>query len=291
MKQVTYFTFFCFCFCFNFLKAQHQTLDEPLSKESWSRFGPLSQHYILGRKEKPDAVYAILKSYVSVNASVLDLGSGTGISTRQLHKNGFKNVIGVDRDLLMIKEAQAANNKLCTIKYIQADIALGLPFADEQFDVVTAASAFHWFSNESSTKEVARILKPNGYYFVIGGKGRYQESKKPDLLKQNIERIIQDSGVVRNKGKNQSVVDVLEAQGFKIIVDATVPYSHYYTKQEYLHRVQSQSLWNLVNDSLRPALLKKIEQYLDTVVDKQGLIKKEGSVSVVLAQKRKGDSS
>lgn len=274
-----------FSFYFQFAQAQNQHVDEPLSKQTWSQFGPLCQHYTLGRKEKPDAAYAILKSHVNLNSNILDIGSGTGISTRQLYKNGFKNIIGVDRDILMIKEAQAANNKTCCIKYIQADIALGLPFADEQFDVVTAASAFHWFSNPSSIKEVARVLKPNGYYFIIGGKNRYHQSKKPDPLKQNIEQIIQENGVVKQKRKETPVVDLLEEQGFKIIVDATVPYVNYYTKQEFLHRIQSQSTWNLVKESQRPVLLKKIEQYLDTVVDKQGLIKKEGSDTVVLAQK------
>jgi ubiquinone/menaquinone biosynthesis C-methylase UbiE len=219
----------------------------------------------------------------------LDLGCGTGISTRQLFKNGFKNVIGVDRDLSMIKEAQAANNKASSIKYIQADVALGLPFADDQFDVVTAASAFHWFSNPSSIKEVARILKPNGYYFVIGGKSRYHPNPKADPIKENIERIFREFGVVRPKKENAVVGDILEEQGFKTIVDATVPYVHYYTKQEYLHRIQSQSTWNLVKESQRAPLLKKIEQYLDTVMDKQGMIKKEGCATVTLAQKVKGD--
>lgn len=287
MRHYTYLIIFCLCS--GIMQAQNQNIDEPLSRQTWSHFGPLCQHYTLGRKEKPDAAYAILKSNVSLSSNILDIGSGTGISTRQLYKHGFKNIIGVDRDILMIKEAQAANTKACCIKYIQADIALGLPFADEQFDVVTAASAFHWFSNPSSIKEIARVLKPNGYYFIIGGKNRYQESKKPDPIKEKIDQLIEESGTPKQKGKTPPVVDLLEEQGFKIIVDATVPYVNYYTKQEFLHRIQSQSTWNLVKESQRPVLLKKIEQYLDTIVDKQGLIKKEGSDTVVLAQKVKTD--
>lgn len=287
MRQFTYLM--AFCFCFDFLGAQSQDIDEPLSKQAWSLFGPLSQHYTLGRKEKPDAAYAILKSYININVNILDLGCGTGISTRQLVKNGFKNVIGVDRDLLMIKEAQAANNKASPIKYIQADVAMGLPFADEQFDVITAISAFHWFSNPSSIKEVARVLKPNGYYFIIGGKSRYYQGTKFDPVKENIEKIFKEFGVVKPKKKNAAVGEILEEQGLKMIVDATIPYVNYYTKQEYLHCIQSQSIWNLVEEAQRVPLLKKIEQYLETVMDKKGLIKKEGSVTVTLAQKLKGD--
>lgn len=284
-----WFVFLIIVSFFSRLLSESQNLDEPLSNKSWSKFGPLSQHYIIGRKEKPDAVYSILKSYVSSSAHILDLGSGTGISTRQLCNNGFRSVIGVDRDLQMIQEARAGNSKIGPIKYIQADITLGLPFADEQFDVVTAVSAFHWFSNPSSSKEVARILKPNGYYFIIGGKSRYQESKKPNLVKEHIEQLIQECQVeVTNyKSKSPLISDVLEEQGFKIIVDASVPYVNSYTKDEYLHRVQSQTKWNRVRESQRAALLKRIDQYLDTVIDKEGLIKKEGCVAVVLAQKVK----
>src|SRR5687768_3161640 len=112
MQRLTSLIALCSCFVLEGV----QNVDEPLSKQSWSQFGPLCKYYASGRKEKPDAAYAILKSYVSLDAHILDLGSGTGISTRQLCKIGFKHVIGVDRDPLMIKEAQAANNKLCPIK-------------------------------------------------------------------------------------------------------------------------------------------------------------------------------
>lgn len=285
MQRFAYFIALCCCFALE----GGQNGDEPLSKQPWSKFGPLCKYYALGRKEKPDAAYAILKSYVNPNAAVLDLGSGTGISTRQLYKNGFKNVIGVDRDSMMIKEAQSANNKGCSIRYIQADVSMGLPFPDEQFDLVSATSAFHWFSNPSSIKEVERILKPHGYYFIIGGKTRYQQTKKPNPIKENIERIMHEYGAVKPKKQTPSVADLLEAQGFKIIVDATIPYTHYYTKQELLNHVQSESSWNLVKESERIALLHKLEQYLNTVMDEQGRIKKEGCMTVVLAQKGEGE--
>jgi ubiquinone/menaquinone biosynthesis C-methylase UbiE len=196
-------------------------------------------------------------------------------------------VIGVDRDPLMIKEAQSANNTNCMIKYIQADIAMGLPFLDDQFDVITASSSFHWFANPSSIQEVARILKSHGYYFVIEAKGRYQQIAKPNPLKENIGRIMEEFKVpLKIKKSVAPIADVLEAHGFKIIVDATVPYVNYYTKQEFLHLIQSRSRWNLVKEPQKAALLKRFDQYLDTLLDDQWQIKVEGNMSVVLAQKR-----
>lgn len=263
-----------------------QCYDEPLSSQEWSFFGPLCQHYVAGRREKPDSVYEILKTYVKPDAAILDLGSGTGISTRQLWRNGFKNVIGADRDALMIREAQAANQANCTLKYIRADVANGLPFPNEEFDVVTAASAFHWFSNPSSIREVARILKPEGYYYVIGAREKKVLPKNTETIKTNIRQILHDAGVPPRPNKHaMSTAVALEAQGFKIIVDTVLPYAYEFTKQEYLERIQSQCSWNLVKESQRAPILKKIDSYLDTVLNSQGKIKQEGMLSVVLAQK------
>lgn len=283
MQKIVYLMTLSFCMALE----GTQVSDEPLSKQPWSQFGPLSQHYVIGRKEKPEGVFTILKKYVNPNTvTILDLGSGTGISTRQLCKNGFKHVIGVDRDPLMIKEARAANNKDCSIKYIQADVANELPFADEEFDVVSASSAFHWFANSSSIKEVARILKPQGYYFVIGSKSRLEADKTQDPIKTHIIKLLETFGVPPNPKKEQiPPADALEKEGFNIIVETTVPYEHEYTKQEYLERIQSHSYWNLVKESQRDPILRKIDQYLDTVTDGQGKIKHKGTVSVVLAQK------
>lgn len=262
-----------------------QYYDEPLSDQCWSEFGPLCKHYVAGRREKPEAVYELLKGRVNPEAAILDLGSGTGISTRQLFKCGFKHVIGVDRDAMMIKEAQAVNCKDCTIKYIRADVSKGLPFPDEEFDVVTASSAFHWFSNPSSIQEVARILKSHGYYYVIGARGRTNPVNE-DAFKRSIRQIFEEEGIPPKPNKNaMSTASALEAQGFKIIVDEQIPYVEEYSKQEFLERIQSQTRWNLVKDSQRDQVLKKIDHYLDSVITDNGKLRQAGQVTVILAQK------
>lgn len=261
--------------------------DEALSRQNWSNFGPLCKHYVIGRKEKPEAVYEILKSYVKSDATILDLGSGTGISTRQLCRNGFVHVIGVDRDPFMIKEAQAANRPNCSIRYIRADVSGGLPFPDEEFDVVTASSAFHWFSNPTSVREVARILKPQGYYFIVGGKSRKGKNKSHATIKEHVRQILKEAGVPPKPNKYAiSTVDALEGQGFNIIIDTEVPFAQEYTKKEFLALIQSQTSWNLVPEAQKEQVLKKIDQYLDTLLNSDGKLKEEGFVSVILGQKR-----
>lgn len=267
--------------------AHSSSPDEPLSRQSWSHFGPLSQYYVAGRKEKPPEAFNLLKAYVPCHAKILDLGCGTGISSRQLIKSGFKQVIGVDRDPLMLEKAEAANDHICSIKYLLGNVADELPFPDEEFDVVTAVSAFHWFANSSSVREVARLLKPRGYYFIVGGMSN-KNKKVINPIKQQIKLIIQEVlGQPIPKKEIGSVVERLESEGyFKVLMNTSVSYQHEYTKEEYLNAIKSRSLWHFVKDSpQREVVLKRIDQYLDSLIDREGKIKEEGAVEVTLAQK------
>eukprot|EP00918_Siedleckia_nematoides_P003017 GHVU01006866.1.p1 GENE.GHVU01006866.1~~GHVU01006866.1.p1 ORF type:complete len:257 (+),score=22.29 GHVU01006866.1:43-813(+) len=89
----------------------------------------------------------------------LDLACGTGISTEPLLKY-YEKVIGVDGSESQIKEARAM--------LPQVDFHVGsaedlnfLP--DNSVDLVTVATAFHWFKDrESVYNEVKRVLRNNG---------------------------------------------------------------------------------------------------------------------------------
>lgn len=261
--------------------------DEPLSNQTWAQFGPLRHAYVAGRKEKPQEVFNILKSYVSLDAKILDLGAGTGISTRQLFKNGFKHVIGVDRDFLMLEEAQAANTRPFSIKYLQGDVGQGLPFPDAEFDVVTAFSAFHWFANPSSINEVKRLLKPGGYYFIVGTNGYSKDQKPENPLNAGIKKIIEEAIGHNLPKKNANSLQELENQGFKIVLNARIPYINQYTKEEYLESIQSHSYWNFIRNAspqVQQKALRAIERFANGFVDKNGYIKQEGTVAVILAQ-------
>jgi ubiquinone/menaquinone biosynthesis C-methylase UbiE len=84
----------------------------------------------------------------------LDLGAGTGLSTRAL--SGFaETVVGVDSSPDMLR---ARPESLDSYVLATAEV---LPFRDDAFDLVTVASALHWFGREALS-EVARVLTPGG---------------------------------------------------------------------------------------------------------------------------------
>lgn len=94
----------------------------------------------------------LISKYLKVREKdlLLDIGCGTGISTRF-----FKcKSIGIDNSKGMLKKA----GKNCVFGYAES-----LPFKDKMFDIVISVTAMHNFKDaETSIKEIKRVLKRNG---------------------------------------------------------------------------------------------------------------------------------
>ncbi len=72
-----------------------------------NNFGLMSADYDLARRGYPDEVFEYLKSFVKkTRPETLDIGCGTGISTRQLKENGFE-VIGAVKDSSSLNQWKA----------------------------------------------------------------------------------------------------------------------------------------------------------------------------------------
>jgi len=106
-------------------------------------FGSLVDHYERARRAYPKEVFTLLKTYLPKDPRILDLGCGTGISTRQL--NSLGKVVGCDPDPIML--CSAREHEMGDITYVRGS-AEELPFKDATFDVITAFASFHWFSNK-----------------------------------------------------------------------------------------------------------------------------------------------
>jgi SAM-dependent methyltransferase len=94
---------------------------------------------------------------------MVDVGSGTGIASRQFASRGIR-VIGIEPNAEMRRRAETR----CVIGDGAAPAyragtaeATGLP--DGIADAVLSAQAFHWFIAEAALSEFHRILKPHGW--------------------------------------------------------------------------------------------------------------------------------
>jgi SAM-dependent methyltransferase len=93
-------------------------------------------------------------------ALVVDLGCGTGLSTRPWAGHADR-VVGVEANPAMIERARASSP--AAVEYLQR-------FADDTgldagaADIVTCAQSFHWMDPVAVLPEAARLLRPGGVF-------------------------------------------------------------------------------------------------------------------------------
>ena len=123
--------------------------------------------YAAARPRYAEGLVAYLAGEVGLapGALVADVGSGTGIFSKQLLDAGFR-VVGVEPNADMREQAERALGGREGYRSVcgTAD-ATGLP--DASVDCVTAAQAFHWFDADTFKRECRRILKPGGLVAIV----------------------------------------------------------------------------------------------------------------------------
>lgn len=116
------------------------------------------------RIEPPREVIDIVLRYLDQKKGqphglAVDLGCGTGQNSRLLAPH-FQEVVGIDVSESQVEEARAVTG-FPNITYRQGS-AEELPFPDSSVDLLTAATAAHWFDQARFLVEAARVLKPGG---------------------------------------------------------------------------------------------------------------------------------
>ncbi|MDM0119187.1 class I SAM-dependent methyltransferase [Variovorax arabinosiphilus] len=207
--------------------------------------------------------------------SILDIGCGTGIATRQLAARGFRTV-GTDVDADMIEEARAVGE---AGRYQVAD-ASRLDFADAEFDGATAFGAFHWFSDEASVRSIQRVLR-RGAAFVVVNKNDVGD------FRESIVEIVSGHVALGNARPklDYQPAKTLGAFGFEAVEEAAIPVIEHLPPTQALAHVRSMRLWEEVPPSLHDTVEAELRSYLASQLDACGNFQRRLSVAVVWGRK------
>jgi ubiquinone/menaquinone biosynthesis C-methylase UbiE len=128
---------------------------------------------VSGNWPGPSHVYGLIKNKIKEGDSLLDLGIGTGESSRMFSDSGLL-VTGVDGSEEMLK--------VCAGKKIAEKLVLfnlhdsPLPFPDQSFDFAVSHALFHLLTRIGHLfPEVSRTLKNNGLFVFT-----FDEAAKTD---------------------------------------------------------------------------------------------------------------
>lgn len=131
-----------------------------------ARFSGFADLYDRHRAAPPEVLAELLTRLSGVPKPdlVVDLGSGTGLSTRYW-RGKSRRVIGIESTADMRAQAEALEGEFNSneIQYREGfSYRTGLP--DDCADIVTCAQSLHWMEPQSTFQEVQRILKKGGVF-------------------------------------------------------------------------------------------------------------------------------
>ena len=143
----------------------------PTRRNAISRFQRWSRRYerswLQSRFFRPaqQTVLEVMEQHISTPPNaVLDVGCGTGRLLRSIHERWPDAALtGVDPTAGMVEMAR----ELTSYATFKLSFAEELPLPDASVDVVTSTFSFHHWSNQAAgLREIARVLRPEGYFFL-----------------------------------------------------------------------------------------------------------------------------
>lgn len=167
-------------------------------------------------------------------AVVVDLGSGTGLST-EIWANRADSVIGIEPSADMRTQALhkvEGSPQAMNIEYREGK-AHRTGLADACADIVTAAQSFHWMEPSATLAEIARILRPGGLFAAY-------DYDWPPSLNWELERVYRDvderfDALLRERGNPEDVPRWPKDTH----LDRMRDFGHFrFTRELFLHHVE-----------------------------------------------------
>jgi SAM-dependent methyltransferase len=126
-----------------------------VSAEQARSFDRAAAEYERGRPSWPPEVLDLFP--VADDATVLDVGAGTGKLTRVLATR-YAHVIALEP----LAEMRAILEQRVPRAEALPGVAEAIALDDASVDAVFTGQAFHWFANDVAVAEIARVLRPGG---------------------------------------------------------------------------------------------------------------------------------
>jgi SAM-dependent methyltransferase len=224
--------------------------------------------YDRARPGYPDELFDDLAALAGLQrgSRVLELGCGTGQATVPLARRGY-DVTAVE---LGPRLADVARRKLAafpSVRVVNTDFE-HWPLPAERFDLVLAATSFHWLDPAVRLAKSAQALRPGGVLAVIsthhvaGGDApffaaaqgcyeRWMPGTPPGLVLEAASEVPRGTGELERDGRFREV-------GFRRYERELA-----YSTSEYLDLIQTYSGHRALDEDARRALLACIAQLID----------------------------
>ncbi|EGC30324.1 hypothetical protein DICPUDRAFT_157950 [Dictyostelium purpureum] len=249
-------------------------------------FGKFSKNYSSFRPLYPDSLYQLIDETVEKDKRSLavDVGCGSGQNSIRLAAL-FKKVIAFDPSEGQITNALKHDN----VEY-HVGSAEKINVPDDSADLVTVATALHWFNLPIFFKETERILKSGGFFIGFTyGFHEISNNEKANLVNRELHET-----TIGPEYWNQAVRKLVDG-GYKDIVPPFKETKR--TSLKFHTRVSIESLighyssWSAYSQYVKtnpdplPQIKEKILEAYGTTDDQSPIVECEYTISIIISKK------
>jgi len=140
--------------------------------------------YHAARPRYPAALLGALQEHADIGptTAVLEVGAATGIATEQLATR-FGHIVALEPGVSLARAAQANLAALENVEIVESSFEDYTPPEWHSFDLVAAATAWHWLDPSVRYERARRHLRPGGTLAFwsalhVGGRDRFFEETR-----------------------------------------------------------------------------------------------------------------
>ncbi|MDP2479342.1 MAG: class I SAM-dependent methyltransferase [Candidatus Palauibacterales bacterium] len=249
------------------------------------RFSDRVEDYVRTRPDYPDVAvdWVLAETGLGPGATVVDLGSGTGLLARSFLARGLA-VVGVEPNRAMRVAGERELAPYDAFRSVDGRAeATGLPEAS--VDLATAGQAFHWFEPEPTRRELARILSPGGQVALVWNLRRRDSSPFLAGYEALLERWAGDYDTVHRLYASEEALRALFGEpGWR---EATFEHEQRFDWEGLRGRLLSSSYTPPEGDPARSPMLKALRELFDRH-RLDGVVRFEYDTTVYLGRPARG---
>jgi SAM-dependent methyltransferase len=134
-------------------------------------FDAIAGSYLAARPPYPPAAFELIATRVPPPADVLEVGPGPGLATVPLAERGYR-IVGVELGARLAAEARRNLARFQAVRIENADFDTWEPASSHSFDLVLAASSWHWIDPAFGYDRAWLALRQGGWLALMANHPR-----------------------------------------------------------------------------------------------------------------------